>query len=375
MNISKYITKIDRDDISIHIPNNLSCNDSECLKGVLLISHELSRTGAPIQMLVLAKALLALGYQPFVYSLSEGELINDYMDINVPVICGMGPAQNAEWIDKLVYDFDIIFINTLLLVAYVRYFASSPKRVFWWIHESAHLFKEKYCTDIPNSSRLTILAASEKTQSHISKYMQRDSDLLNVCVQDSYVLKNGTSYKTTFLWSGFLDFNKAPEILFKAVLNLPKEYLNKTEYIVVGQSRNNNEYAELVKMISSKLPNIHFMNAIGHEDFLKLINSVDSVIVTSLEETTSLVAVEGFMMGKIVICSEGCGITKYIDDTKNGFVFPTRDSKKLSEIIQFVADKKNDLDILRHSGRILYEKNYSFNIFISSIKILLDHII
>ncbi len=285
MNISNYITKIDRNDISIHIPNKLSSYDSKCLKGVLLISHELSRTGAPIQMLVLAKALHALGYQPFVYSLSEGELINDYMDINVPVICGIGPAQDAEWIDKLVYDFDIIFINTLLLVAYVRYLANSPKRIFWWIHESAHLFKDKYCSDIPNSSSLKLLAASEKTQNHISKYLHKESYLLKVCVEDNYVSSIDTLDKTTFLWSGFLDFNKAPEILFKAVLDLPQEYINKTEFIVVGQSRNNNEYAELVKMISSKLPNIHFMNAIGHQDFLKLINSVDSVIVTSLEET------------------------------------------------------------------------------------------
>ena len=57
MNINEYISKIDRDDILIHIPHNLT-DENACIDNVvLLISHELSRTGSPIQLLFMTKAL------------------------------------------------------------------------------------------------------------------------------------------------------------------------------------------------------------------------------------------------------------------------------------------------------------------------------
>ncbi len=374
MNIINYFNRIDRDDISIHLPENFISSKEEYNNPVLLISHELSRTGAPIQLLELAKALYALGYQPFVYSLSEGDLIYDYININVPVICQLGSVPSADWINRLVDDYNIIFVNTLLLASYVRYLSTRSKRIFWWIHESSFYFKEQYCTDIPKSENINILAASEITGTYITKYMKRNSSSLNVCVEDYLLSENSSFEKSVFLWSGFLDYNKAPDILFEAILKLPSEYLEKSEFFVIGQSHSNNEYADLVKLISSRLPNIHFMDAINHDEFLKLMNKVSSVVITSIEESTSLVAVEGLMMKKVVICSNGCGISRYIKNHEDGFIFPVRASDKLLEIIKYVIDNNKKLDMIRQHGRIIYENNYSFEIFKKRLKMLLNGI-
>ena len=75
MNIREYIESIDREDIFIHLPENYN-TDEELVNGILLISHELSTTGAPIQLNELSSALMALGYTPFVFSMSYGTLIN-----------------------------------------------------------------------------------------------------------------------------------------------------------------------------------------------------------------------------------------------------------------------------------------------------------
>ena len=372
MNIIEYINNIDREDISIHIPQGLLSDEATCRNGVLLISHELSKTGAPLQLLELAKTLCELGYQPFIYSLSEGDLINDYLDMNIPVICGIGPAQSAEWIDKLVADFRIVFINTLLLAAYVRYLTNAKRHIFWWIHESSFMFKEKYCVDIPINHNLKILAASEKTRTNISKYIKRDSALLNVCVEDCNVFETTVSDKKRFLWAGFLDYNKSPETLFKAILDLPASYAEKAEFIVVGQSRKDNEYAKLVETFASKLSNIKYINALPHQEFLRLMSTTDAVIVTSIEETTSLVAVEGLMLDKIVVVSEGCGIAKYINTGISGFVFPTLDFKKLQEIIEFIIDNDDNLIDIKNMGRSIYESEYSCTIFRNTLKNILD---
>ncbi len=372
MNINEYISKIDRDDILIHIPHNLTDENAYIDNVVLLISHELSRTGSPIQLLFMTKALQMLGYHPFIFSLSGGDLINDFMDLDVPVICGVDPDITSEWIDKLTDGFRLIFINTITMAGYVRYLINKPNYVFWWIHESAYWFNYDYINDIPVSPNLKILAASEKIVDHIKAYTEKDPVLLNVCVEDKYISGRNQSEKTVFLWSGTLEKNKAPEILLEAILLLPNEYTDKVEFILVGHNRANDKYSDLVKTISDKLPFVWFMDAMNHSDFLNLMDEVDSVIVTSIEETTSMVAVEGFMKGKIVICSDGCGVTRYIEDKMNGFVFKTRDSKMLSEIIKYVVDNISNLDNLKHSGRIMYEKYYLFDGFKSNLENLLN---
>ena len=219
MNIINYFNHIDRDDISIHLPENFISSKEEYNNPVLLISHELSRTGAPIQLLELAKALCALGYQPFVYSLSEGDLIYDYMNINIPVICQLGSVPSADWINRLVDDYNIIFVNTLLLASYVRYLSTRSKRIFWWIHESSFYFKEQYCTDIPKSENINILAASEITGTYITKYLKRNSSLLNVCVEDYLLSENIPFEKSVFYGQVFL-------IIIKLRIFYSKQYLN-----------------------------------------------------------------------------------------------------------------------------------------------------
>ncbi len=365
MNISNYIKKIDRNDISIHLPPELLTESSEAPEGILLISHELTLSGAPIQLFMLAKALINLGYQPVVYSLSEGDLIDDYIKINVPVICGIGPAESAEWVDELVRGFKYIFVNTLPMAPFVRYLSDDTRRIFWWIHESSYLFKDKYCTDIPRSSGLQILAVSEVCSGHIRKYMNSDSQIFNICVVDQGTSYKRSSDKAVFLWAGILDHNKAPEILLKAIMSLPENYVCKSEFIIVGQTHHNheNEYAKLVKEIASKLPNTCFMDTMKHNEFLKLMDTVDSIVVTSMEETMSAVAVEGLMKGKIVICTDGCGVANHIKTMESGFVYPVRDSQKLSEIFKKVIDDNDNLGYLRTAGRKTYETTFTYDVF------------
>ena len=373
MNISNYIERIDRNDISIHLPPSFLTENTESQDCVLLISQELTLSGAPIQLYILAKALIDLGYQPIIYSLSEGDLIDDYIRTNVPIICGMGPAESAEWVNELVRGFEYIFVNTLPMVPFVRYLSSDTRKVFWWIHESSYMFKDKYCTDIPKSPGLKILAVSEICRDHIKKYMNSDSTLFNICVEDKGTFHNSSSKKTVFLWSGFLDYNKAPDILLNAIMNLSENYINRSEFIIVGQTHHNhnNEYANLVKEIASKLPNALFMDTMDHNDFLKMMDTVDSIVVTSMEETVSAVAVEALMKRKLVICTDGCGISKHIENTKNGFVLPVRNSQKLSEVLEYIIDNDDKLDQLKAAGREVYENNFTYDIFKQNIEKLL----
>ncbi len=372
MNFIDYINRIDGDDVSIHIPNEFMLDHNEFSNVVLLISHELSRTGAPIQLMEFAKALCEIGYNPIVYSLSEGDLVYNYMNINVPVICRSGSSISAEWIDELVSGINLIIINTLVLSSFVRYLVNDTRRVFWWIHESSFMFNKKHYLNIPVSPNLKIIAASEKCRGHITNYMRKEASILNVCIEDCGVSEKNSYDKISFLWAGTLDYNKAPEILLEAVFQLPQSYLEKSNFIIVRHSYINNEYSNLIDNLSLKSKNIYLVDSMDHNEFIDLIDSVDSVVITSIEETMNTVAIEGLMKGKVVICSDGCGNIEYIKNNKTGFVFPVRDSKALSEIFKYIIDNIEKLNDLRKAGRSVYEKNFTFDIFKQHVKSLLS---
>jgi glycosyltransferase involved in cell wall biosynthesis len=92
---------------------------------------------------------------------------------------------------------------------------------------------------------------------------------------------------------------------------------------------------------------------------MELMGKSDAVIVSSVEETTSLVAVEALMMKKVLICSDGCGVTSYLEDGKNAFVFPTKDTDALCEKIKYTADNFGGLQAVAEAGRSVYEAHYS----------------
>lgn len=372
MKIIEYIELIDRDDILIHVPNEVSYEE-DCDRCILLISHELSRTGAPQQLIELAVSLLEQGYRPFVYSLSEGDLIEDFSNIDVITICEIKPSYNSKWMSDFISIFEVIFINTLLLADYVKLLAPVTKKLFWWIHESSFLFDLGNSTDIPDTPSLKIIAASTKTEQSIKRYLNRNSTVINVCTRD-YRLQDSANRnsKTVFLWAGSIDYNKAPDLLLRAIAGLTQDELSEFEVLLYGQKRRKNEYTDLVEKFIDLFPNIHLMEPVSHDELMSVMKDVDAVVITSNEESTGLVAVEGLMMGKPVICSDGCGVADNLDNGVSGLVFRSGDQQDLTDKIRFSILHPQEINKIGSEGRSVYEKNYSYEIFNRRIISLLD---
>ncbi len=375
MKVKEYIDRIDREDLCIHI-NSGELLEEECFRSVLLISHELTRTGAPLQLLQLTDVLIELGYKPFVYSISGGNAEEDFISRGVVTICGTGNTDNADWVIGLADFFDTIFINTLILASYVRLLAPRAKRTFWWIHESSFVFDKVYCGEIPDTPSFSILAASHVVSEHVKHYLDRDALLLNVSVNDYGRSVPGIKKdheKIVFLWAGVIYYVKALDVLLEAILDLEAEYMSRIEFWIIGRSSQENEYTGLAEKFAESFSNVFFWETVPHDDLMRLMDEADSVVVTSLEETTSMMAVEGMMKSKIVICSDGCGVTRYITDKNNGLIFKTGDHEGLSRKIKYVVDNYDDLDDMRCRARKVYDMNYSSVIFKKSLSCILEN--
>jgi glycosyltransferase involved in cell wall biosynthesis len=101
-----------------------------CLR-ILLISHQLDFSGAPLALLQLARTLIGLGCEVQATSLAAGPLGKWF------AAAGVRPAEGLQ---KSVAQFDLVVANTVLSVPAALRLTGSPQRVLPWIHESKYFF-------------------------------------------------------------------------------------------------------------------------------------------------------------------------------------------------------------------------------------------
>jgi glycosyltransferase involved in cell wall biosynthesis len=88
----------------------------------------------------------------------------------------------------------------------------------------------------------------------------------------------------------------------------------------------------------------------------------DVVVVPSRDESCSLVALEGAMMGKPLIVTENVG-AKYLVNDLNGWVVRTEDEVSLRKAFIEAIDKPELLKAMGKASRIEYLKTSTYEIF------------
>jgi hypothetical protein len=98
---------------------------------ILLISHQLDFSGAPLALLNLARTLIELGHTVVLSSLQNGPLGSYFVN------AGVAPLQSG---DHPGGDFDLLIANTSPSVGAAVHLAGTSTRVVAWIHESRDFF-------------------------------------------------------------------------------------------------------------------------------------------------------------------------------------------------------------------------------------------
>jgi glycosyltransferase involved in cell wall biosynthesis len=108
---------------------------------MLLISHQLDYSGAPIALLRLARSLCELGHDVTLASLRGGPLANDFASLPI-----------ASYDPRAGTDFDLYVANTVVAVPVALTVSGRADRVLAWIHETGHFFEVAQIT--PREYRL-----------------------------------------------------------------------------------------------------------------------------------------------------------------------------------------------------------------------------
>ena len=345
-------------------------------KKVLLVGHEFSVTGAPAFLLDLAKLLISEGYRVDIAVKESADLsaIHMYDGIGADVALLPDSTECFDGAGSCVRGYDLVIVNTIVMGAYAELCQKLNIPHIWYIHEdlpSIQIFfriiggcRERFEKDSEN-----ILCVSKYVADCVYGEYKIRCRYINNFVNDFYSPAANKQKKDsrkddgmvrTFAVVGSV-YERKSQITAAAAfmyLSAVPEYKGRWRLLFIGnhgRAASNPDLGEKLDKVTRNLPDIVWCGQVTENkwDFFR---TADFFIVPSLEESSSLVAIEAAMLGKPVIVSSHVG-AKYLTDGGAGFVFEPGNAAELRELVMKCIDMPRDeYSRMSRQIRLNYEK-------------------
>lgn len=349
-------------------------------KKILIALPCLIPSGGINVVIDLIEVLQKMGYFVGLLSREKGDLYDRFcaLGIDIRIEPNILDDTLVSWI---LDNYDEVFVNTLQMFGMIYKLNGKDIEVKWWIHEPP-LFFSQYSEAVPQafwdnlSENVRVYAAGQVVHEHLLQTYGKESDILNFGIKDlakevpdkaSDIVSQD---RVTFLLpSVVFQHIKGQDILALAILNLPEEYQDRTEFIFTGRkSEYSEDYYDAIKELEKEKQNVKILDLLEHAEMLALMKQVDCIVAPSRNDATNACIVEGMMLSKLCISSDAAGISRYMQDCVNGFVFHNCDVGELSARIMLVVDNMERLGVVAANGRKVYEQVFSIETFEKNVR-------
>jgi glycosyltransferase involved in cell wall biosynthesis len=343
-------------------------------KDVLLVSHDLSLSGAPIMLLQLCILLIRNGYFVTVICEREGPAGALFLEAGAPVIIDSLLLRQHETLTRFARNFDHVICNTVVTWPVVQQL-STLTHTLWWLHEAKVL---EYFTGTPGfiatlANAPTVIAPSDYALQYIKKYNAHPERIYYGypdLAPDPRPVAAGD--KIIFSIIGSIEPRKGQDILVRAFQQLDPLWQDKVELWLVGRPHDAGYYQQLLQDIGPAAAHIKVTGERDHAQCLDLMRRSDVVVCPSRDDPFPVVIVEALSLGKPCIVSSHTGFAELMTDSINGFVIPNEDSKALAMKIQQALRQPALLAAMGKAAHQLYREYLTMEVFEERFLALLD---
>ena len=340
---------------------------------ILFVNHTSSLTGAPISCFHVMTRL-GNGFLPIFATKEKGPIIERLKDLGIHSYIVekrgfLGFKYIADFIKIIKYErVDILHLNTLTPFCKYAGIAGFLLRIpiVWVVREN------------PMISRSQRLRFWLKLLSSIIVFVDRDTreKLLPDKRSNVEVIYNGVDietfkpFKSNVLFEkfnidtgkkligyiGLITKRKGLEYLIKA-LPLIKERYNQCKLIIIGGYKTNEEtyfleIKELTKLLQLE-SDVYFTGEIS--EIRQPLNSLDVVVLPSLEERCSRTLLESLACAKAIVATKAGGTPEIIDDGINGILVEPRNEGQIADAVLSLLSNDELREKMGMNGRIKAE--------------------
>lgn len=343
-------------------------------KRVLLFSHELSLTGAPVVLFYMAQMLKKNGYCPIVVSPLDGPLSARFIEEGIPVFVTPFISGKNETLLRWMRTFDLIVICTLTFGQFVGELGEDfPVPVLWWLHEGTEVYSGWWPRAKPRvlSKNVHIYAVGSRALRVYEEHFQnQDAKPLLYGLPDTNphpeegFRPRPADKKLTFALIGTVQARKGQDLFLEAIQLLSEQERAQAEFLLIGPWTDSvyPEFNQKIREMAAAIPEVQLMGPLSMDQMDAIYPQIDVVISPSRDDPMPVVLPEAMRFYKTCITSVETGTASVIQDGVNGLICQV-DAQDIAEKMRWILQHQDRLKDLGCNGRKLYEDTFSLNAF------------
>lgn len=345
-------------------------------KNILLLSHDLSMTGAPMALLNMAISLRKQGMNPVMISHTSGQFKKEIRKSKIPLLIFPdldGKITRYEW-PKFLSNFNTIVFNTIETIRRCKNFDMPNIKKVLWAHEAVlayavpdkvadinreinNFFDKIYTVgDYAHHALVNNCNVTKKVESLLYGMNDFNKPLSSYHQDDK-------TYKIALI--GSISHRKGHDILIKALEHIPDDIKSRLKIYMAGPISDQNIFNQIK---SSKY--CKYMNQLSHDKLMNLVNECDLLICPSIDDPMPIVCTEAFILQKPIIVSDisATGTAQFVTHKKNGYLVPPNDPECLAKAITDVFMDRKNWKTIGKNARKIYEENFAMSHFDKNVK-------
>ena len=346
---------------------------------ILVITHDVNRTGAPIVLLHFLKWLHKnrKNIDVSLLVLKEGALLEEFKAVTNSVhIISRPKLSNKIYktLGKSQFDidtssraikgvikntYDVIYSNTVVSAPYGAYLKSKIKLAKHVVH--IHELQTTILSLLPDFKSYFehidhFIAVSNVVQDNLVENWNVPANKMTRVYECSITHREHTTYKNTegsFVvgGSGLVNWRKGSDLFIQVARYIQTYYPNEAiKFNWVGNISKQQRLQIFEDVKKAKLEGV--VDFMGQKpDPFPFFSGFDVFLMTSREDPFPLVCIEVGLLGKPIICFKNAvGTSEVIESNGGGVVVPYLDIRAMAEAI---ISYKHDIELLKNDG----EKN------------------
>jgi GT2 family glycosyltransferase/glycosyltransferase involved in cell wall biosynthesis len=362
-------------------------------RNLLLISHDLSLSGAPIILSHFARWCRKQGTFVVVMSPVDGPLREGLVEADIPLIVDpllatgyeaftkFGahlPVRSHRSFTRFARIFDCVIASTIFAAPVVRDLRTEGIPHIWWIHEGlvgSHFLKKYSVLPLVLGLAELIITPDKASRRIYQAFARRPIRVLPYGIPD-IAQGRATGRKRRvgplrFLLLGTIEHRKGQQTLLEALRYLPPDVLDRSQFLVVGRCHDAKLAAE-VRAAAETSTHLHFHEAVAHSDALGLIQEADVMLCASWDETGPLCLIEAMALGKAIVSTNVGVVGENLVAEEDALFVKPGDAVGLAAAIQRLVRDPNLLHKLATNARNAYEQHFAIERFGTGFLALLE---
>lgn len=343
---------------------------------VLLVSHDLSNSGAPRVLIDIARVLHVRGCYVCACAPSDGPMRQRLNDMGIDVIIDDLLLTGHKYVTDFAALFDFAIANTAVTWRFVQQ-VKDITPVFWYIHESGlvdHLADtvDGFLGTLRATDR--IWAVSGRTADALRRHGveeftslqtgvdERAAKLKSNALSRVSALARGAGRRTEpakVVLIGSFEPRKGQDLAVLGVLALPRELQRKVRLRLFGRVLDQ-PFSEAVRALAAGSDSIMIGGELSPEQCLRELSDADIVLVPSRDDPLPLVSLDALARGRVLVTSRTTGTSDWIVHGRSGFVLEHNSPEEIADILGYLLEKRQQWATWGAEARQCFAENFSW---------------